>query len=57
LKVFVPNFSVSTKQDEGLNQFLTGNYMIIATHHKLRAEGQEHTTIMDLVSDSTITIK
>jgi hypothetical protein len=57
LKVFVPNFSVSTKQDEGLNQFLTGNYMIIATQHKLRAEGQEHTTIMDLVSDSTINIK
>jgi hypothetical protein len=55
--VFVPNFSVSTKQDEGLNQFLTGNYMIIATQHKLRAEGQEHTTIMDLVSDSTINIK
>lgn len=55
MNVFVPKFSVSTSNDSdsGLDKFLSGNYLIIATKHTLRAESREHTTTMDLVTDST----
>jgi hypothetical protein len=55
MNVFVPKFSVATSNDSdsGLDRFLSGNYLIMATKHTLRAESREHTTTMDLVTDST----
>ena len=57
LNVFVPKFSVDSKNDDGLNKYMSGNYLIISTHHKMRAEAREHTTTMDLVTDSTMSLK
>ena len=55
MNVFVPKFSVSASNDSdsGLDKFLSGNYLIVSTKHTLRAESREHTTTMDLVTDST----
>ena len=55
MDVFVPKFSVSTSNDgeSGLDKYLSGKYLIVATKHTLRAESREHTTTMDLVTDST----
>jgi len=52
MRVLVPKFSVDTNGDDGLNEFLTGNYLIISTRHTLSAARREHTTTMDLVSDN-----
>jgi len=57
LNVFVPKFSVDSKNDDGLNKYMSGNYLITSTHHKMRAEAREHTTTMDLVTDSTMSLK
>ena len=52
MRVLVPKFSVDTKEDDGSNEFLTGNYLIMSTRHTLSAARREHTTTMDLVSDN-----
>jgi len=55
LNVFMPKFSVITDNDRdyGLDKNLYGKYLIIATRHKMTAQGRTHTTVMDLVTDST----
>jgi hypothetical protein len=55
LNVYMPKFSVITDNDKenGLDKNLYGKYLIIATRHKMTAQGRTHTTIMDLVTDST----
>ena len=55
LNVLMPKFSVVTDNDKenGLDRSLYGNYLIIATRHMMTAKGRTHTTIMDLVTDST----
>jgi hypothetical protein len=52
MRVLVPKFSVDTNEDDGSNEFLTGNYLIMSTRHTLSAARREHTTTMDLVSDN-----
>jgi hypothetical protein len=55
LNVFMPKFSVITDNDKdyGLDKNLYGKYLIVSTRHKMTAQGRTHTTIMDLVTDST----
>jgi hypothetical protein len=55
LNVFMPKFSVVVDNDResGLEKNLYGKYLIISTRHKMTAQGRTHTTIMDLVTDST----
>jgi hypothetical protein len=55
LNVYMPKFSVITDNDKdnGLDKNLYGKYLIISTRHKMTAQGRTHTTIMDLVTDST----
>jgi hypothetical protein len=55
LNVFMPKFSVITDNDRdyGLDKNLYGKYLIVSTRHKMTAQGRTHTTVMDLVTDST----
>jgi len=40
-------------KDYGLDKNLYGKYLIVSTRHKMTAQGRTHTTVMDLVTDST----
>jgi hypothetical protein len=55
LNVFMPKFSVITDNDgeSGLEKNMYGKYLIVSTRHKMTAQGRTHTTMMDLVTDST----
>jgi hypothetical protein len=55
LNVYMPKFSVITDNDKdyGLDKNLYGKYLIVSTRHKMTAQGRTHTTMMDLVTDST----
>jgi len=55
LNVFMPKFSVVVDNDKenGLDSNLYGKYLIVATRHMMTAQGRAHTTILDLVTDST----
>jgi hypothetical protein len=55
LNVYMPKFSVITDNDgeSGLEKNMYGKYLIVSTRHKMTAQGRAHTTVMDLVTDST----
>ena len=61
LNVIKPKHSVRTDNEgTGLDLTITGKYLIVATRHTVKSQkgdAQQHTTSMDLVTDSTLDIK
>ena len=61
LNVIKPKHSVRTDNEgTGLDLTITGKYLIVATRHTIKSQkgdAQQHTTSMDLVTDSTLDIK
>jgi hypothetical protein len=61
VNVIKPKHSVRTENEgTGLDLTITGKYLIVATRHIIKSQSndsQQHITIMDLVTDSTLDIK
>ena len=51
--VYIPNRGYKSIEEDSYDKSLTGNYLITATRHILKAKNNNHEVIVEAVSDST----